>query len=52
VTKNWSIEDFERVSAKAKYLFDLDFGAGADAAGRPIAPSESSTRLPGCGSPW
>jgi len=33
------------VSAKAKYLFDLDFGAGADAAGKPIAPSEYATRL-------
>jgi flagellar assembly protein FliH len=45
VTKNWSIEDFERVTAKAKYLFDLDFGAGANAAGKPLAPSEYASKL-------
>jgi len=33
------------VTAKAKYLFDLDFGAGANVAGKPVAPSEFAAKL-------
>jgi flagellar assembly protein FliH len=33
------------LTATAKYLFDLDFGEGTDAAGKPIPPSEFAARL-------
>jgi len=33
------------VAAKAKYLFDLDFGAGADPEAKPVSPSEHALKL-------
>lgn len=33
------------MTAKAKYLFDLDFGTGADPAEKPVAPAEHALKV-------